>query len=289
MSFGTTLAQIDIEGHRGARGLAPENSIPGFITALDLGVTTIEMDVVISRDKQVVVSHEGYFSSTICLDPEGAEIKKADQKELKIYEMDYPTIKSYDCGSKGHNGFPDQVNEQTYKPLLSDAIKAIERHVKGVTGYMINYNIEIKCFESGDNIFHPEVPEFSSLVYKVINTYLDLDRVIIQSFDFRVLRYWHEQYPDIKLAVLIEGEPSIQKNLKKLGFTPDIYSPHYSLLNKEKIQQLHSLGIKTVPWTVNKTKDMQKLVQYGVDGLITDYPDRAKELEYTVEIPYGEK
>ena len=289
VSINPAIAQIDIEGHRGARGLAPENSIPGFIKALDLGVTTLEMDVVISGDGQVVVSHEGYFSSTICVDPKGVGIKKGEQKELKIFEMDYSEIKLYDCGSKQHNGFPDQSNEPTYKPLLSEAIKAIERHVKGTTGYLVNYNIEIKCFESGDNIYHPEVAEFSTLVYEIINTYLDLDRVIIQSFDFRVLRYWHEHHPKIRLAALVGSEPSIQKNLDKLGFTPAIYSPNHSLLNKEKIQQLHALGIKVVPWTVNSLKNMEELVEYGVDGLITDYPNRAKELGYTIDVPYGRK
>jgi glycerophosphoryl diester phosphodiesterase len=284
-----TAQNMSIQGHRGARGLAPENTIPGFLVALDLGVNTLEMDVVISKDHQVVISHEPYFSSAICRDQNGNDIGKDVQKDFNLYEMDYEQIKNFDCGSKQNKKYPEQVNQPAPKPLLVEAIKAIEMHVKGVTGYLVDYNIEIKSSASGDNTYHPEVDEFSRLVYKVINTYLDLDRVIIQSFDFRVLKYWHENYPEVRLAALVQNMAGVDKNLENLGFKPDIYSPNYLLLNSKKISHLHELGIKMIPWTVNDADAMKELTESGVDGLITDYPDRAKELGLTLDIPYGRK
>jgi len=277
---------FDLEGHRGARGLMPENSIPGFIKALDLGVTTLEMDVVISKDSMVVVSHESYFNSSICLDPQGNEIPKKDEKNHNIFRMDYSEILDYDCGSKFNSQFPDQEKMSTVKPLLSDVIKAVEAHIKGVTKYLVNYNIEIKSSPGNDNIFTPTPDVFSVLVYDQINRYLDLNRIVIQSFDFRTLGYWHSTYPEIALAALVGNMKSIQTNLDELGFKPDIYSPHFKLLDRQKVEKLHAAGMKVIPWTILEPEDMQKLVDMGVDGLITDYPDRAATLGLAIEVPY---
>jgi len=285
--FTPLIAQIDLQGHRGARGLAPENTIPAFLIALDFGVTTVELDVVITKDKKVLVSHDHYFSSVFCLDSDGNDFKKADEEKYNIYQMNYNAIKDFDCGSKLHKDYPEQNNERLVKPLLSDVIKAIENHVKGQTKYLVKYNVEIKSSESGDNINHPEIPEFSKLVYDVLNTYLDMNRVNIQSFDFRVLQYWHENYPAMRLAMLIGNNKGIDSNLELLGFTPEIYSSYFQSINESKVTRLHDMGMQVIPWTVNKKGDMQKLVSMNVDGIITDYPNRARELGYTVEIPYG--
>ncbi len=277
---------FDLEGHRGARGLLPENSIPGFLKALDLGVTTIEMDIVISADKQVIVSHDHYFSSKFCLDQLGNTIENERIDDHNIYKLDYTTISKYDCGSKKHPDFPLQSNYPVSKPLLSDVIKAVEKHIKGETGYLVQYNIEIKSSEKGDNLNHPEIPEFSTLVYELIDKYLDFDRIIIQSFDFRVLRYWHEHYPDIKLAALVANSKSIDANISDLGFIPDVYSPYFKLLHKDEIKSIHAKKMKVIPWTINEIEDMREMVDAGVDGIITDYPDRALSIGLGVEIPY---
>lgn len=275
--------EIDIQGHRGARGLMPENTIPGFLKALDYGVTTLELDVVISGDSLVVVSHEPYMSSEICLNKKGKEIKSGESKRLNLYKMTYDEILQYDCGLKSNSGYPDQEKIAAIKPLLQDVIKESEIHIKSYTGYEVDYNIEIKSNPSGDNKYHPSPEVFSDLVYQVIDQYLPWNRVIIQSFDFRVLRYWHQKYPEVRLAALIESPGPVSSKLSELGFQPEIYSPHFRLLNQEKVNYLHNLGIKVIPWTVNDPKQMIKLVKMGVDGLITDYPDRAAALGYTLK------
>lgn len=284
VNINVNAQEIDIQGHRGARGLMPENTIAGFLEALDYGVTTLELDLAITADSMIVVSHEPYFSSDICLNEEGEDIKSSEVKELNMYEMTYEEVKKYDCGLKPHPGFPEQEKIAAHKPLLKDVIKAAEIHIKSETGYEVDYNIEIKSTPEGDGKYHPAPEEFSDMVYNLIDQYLPWKRVIIQSFDFRVLRYWHENYPEVRLAVLIESPGRVSKKLDKLGFQPAIYSPNYRLLNKKKVDYLHELEIKVIPWTVNDPKKMIKLVKMGVDGLITDYPNRAAALGYSKTI-----
>ncbi len=278
ISAGLHAQNIDIQGHRGARGIMPENTIPAFLYALDQGVTTLELDAVVSQDNQIVVSHEPWVSHEICLDLTGRSVSKNQEKQLNLYQMTYAEIEAYDCGSKGNSRFVDQTKMKTVKPLLVNVIKAVERHVKGVTLHEVNFNIEIKSTPEGDGVFHPEYKDFSDLVFKLIDQYLPWERVIIQSFDFRVLKYWNERYPDVKLAVLIENLKSPETNVKELGFTPDIYSPYFKLLSKSKVQKIQKLGMEVIPWTVNDIEDIKKIVSWEVNGLITDYPNRANEL-----------
>src|SRR5688500_119603 len=109
------IPKFDVQGHRGARGLKPENTIPGFLLAIDSGVTTIELDVVVTRDKQVVVSHEPWMSVSICLDPAGSPLQPKDEKKKNIYQMTYEQVRQFDCGSLGNKNFPEQEKMTVYK------------------------------------------------------------------------------------------------------------------------------------------------------------------------------
>jgi glycerophosphoryl diester phosphodiesterase len=278
------IPKFDVQGHRGSRGLLPENSIPGFLLALDSGVTTIELDVVITKDKHVVLSHEPWMSGDICQDSLGNVIQEKDEKKFNIYNLTYEQVKQFDCGSIGNKAFPRQTKTETTKPLLSDVIAAVEYHIKSYGSYEVDYNIEIKSSPAGDKKFHPSVDEFSDLVYKLLDEYLPLERVVIQSFDFRVLRYWHKKYPHVRLSLLVENTKSVEANLADLGFKPHVFSPYFKLLSKEKVQYLRSQKIRVIPWTVNEVSDMLSLKGMGVDGFITDYPDRARKYKMTLNI-----
>jgi glycerophosphoryl diester phosphodiesterase len=277
--------KFDIQGHRGARGLFPENTIPAFIKALELSVTTIELDVVVTKDKKVVVSHEPWMSAGICSDPKGNPVPEKEEKKYNIYQLTYEEVKQFDCGSRGNAKFPTQIKQKSVKPLLLDVILAVEEFIRNNSSYEVDYNIEIKSSpEDEKNKFQPSVEEFSKLVYEVVDQYLPMERVIIQSFDFRVLKYWHEKYPEVRLASLVENTKTIDANLKDLGFNPTIYSPYFRLLTKGKVDYLHGKKIRVVPWTVNEESDMLSAKGMGVDGLITDYPDRAKKFRMTFSI-----
>lgn len=284
------IPKFDIQGHRGARGLRPENSIPAFLVALDSGVTTIELDLAVTNDKQLVVSHEPWMSAAICTTPEGNSFDARDEKKHNIYKMTYEQVRQWDCGSKGNERFPEQQKMTVTKPLLSEVIVAVENHIKNFSRYEVDYNIEIKTLPEDDNKFHPKPEVFSDLVYNLVDQYLPLDRVVIQSFDFRVLKYWHEKYPDVRLAALVENKKTVDENLTALGFAPSVYSPYFQLLSKDDAKNLHERKIRVIPWTVNEESDMLSLKGMDVDGFITDYPDRAARFKRTLNIkPKGKK
>jgi glycerophosphoryl diester phosphodiesterase len=267
------VTQFDIEGHRGCRGLLPENSIPAFIKALELGVHTLEMDVVITRDKQVLVSHDPFLSHEFCQAPDGRNISEAEERNFNLYQMNYEEIKKCECGLKPHPRFPLQKKISVFKPLLKDVAAIIESLIE-IKGYKpVQYNIEIKSTPEGDNIFHPEIEEFSELLMAVLNEKGIAQRTIVQSFDVRALRYLNKEYPQQKLSYLIENNLPPEENLKLLGFTPDIYSPDYLLVNESLIKLAGKLKMKIIPWTINDLETILKLKNAGVDGIITDYPD----------------
>jgi glycerophosphoryl diester phosphodiesterase len=164
-------------------------------------------------------------------------------------------------------------------------ITEVENHIKSYSQYEVDYNIEIKSDPEGDNKFHPAPEEFSELVYQLIDQYLPWERVVIQSFDFRVLKYWHEKHPEVRLAALVENMKTVSGNLSELGFKPSIYSPYYKLISKDDVQYLHQQKIRVIPWTVNEADDIKKMRQIGVDGLITDYPNRAAQLGLGIKRP----
>ena len=269
---------FDIQGHRGCRGLYPENTIKGFLKAVDLGVTTLEMDVVISKDKKVLLSHEPFLSQEICYDSIGAEIPDSMAFAYNLYQMTYEEISKCDCGSKPHGRFPDQVNIVSHKPLLKDVIREVEAYIKENNLDPVNYNIETKSTPDGDNKYHPEPKEFVDLLMDVVNVCGIKHRLIIQSFDTRTLHYVMEEYPNTTIALLIEDDPDFRHNLDKFGSIPDIYSPNYFLVDKKLMEFAKENDMKVIPWTANDRTSMGELLGLGVDGIITDYPDQLVDI-----------
>jgi glycerophosphoryl diester phosphodiesterase len=266
---------FDKQGHRGCRGLMPENTFPAMKTALDLGVTTLEMDVVITKDKKVILSHEPFFNHEISTKPDGSLVKEAEESSLNIYKMDYEEVKNYDVGMKPHPRFLQQQKLKVYKPLLSDLLDSVQQYMTTGKRALPFFNIETKTSPSTDNIYHPEPAEFVDLLMAVIKEKGIEDRVIIQSFDFRTLQYLHKNYPAIKTAMLIEDfdERGLKDQVKALGFTPTIYSPDFKMVNEELVKRCHEQNIKVIPWTVNDKVNMERLKAMGVDGIISDYPN----------------
>ena len=251
----------------------PENSIQGFIKSIDIGVTTIELDVVISKDFKVVVSHEPWISSIICLDSLGLKISD-DFNKLNIYKINYDQIKKYDCGSLKNPNFLLQEKIYVKKPLLKEVIYEVEKYIEINNLRKPNYNIEIKSNKEGDDIFHPQFEKFSDLVYSETIRLLPIERFNIQSFDFRVLKYFNKKYPKIKLSVLVDNNYNPKKNLNDLGFFPYIFSPNFRKLNILDVKYIKSKKIKIIPWTVNSYNDIAEVLKLNVDGIISDYPNR---------------
>jgi glycerophosphoryl diester phosphodiesterase len=266
---------FDIQGHRGCRGLMPENTIPAMMKALDLGVTTLEMDVVITKDKKVVLSHDQWFAQEITTKPDGTYMGEREERKFNIYWMTYEEVKTFDVGMKPHPRFPLQQKMKVVKPLLSDLIDSVQQYMITSKRTLPYYNIETKSNPEFDGVFQPKPDEFVELLMEVIKEKGIEEHVIIQSFDFRTLQYLHQHYPAIKTAMLIEDfdKRSLEDQIKTLGFIPTIYSPDYSLVNKDLLKKCHQQNIKVIPWTVNDKETIEKLKAMGVDGLISDYPN----------------
>lgn len=273
------VVNFEVQGNRGARGLMPENTIPGMIKALENGVNTLKMEVVISKDRQVVVSQEPYFSHAISISPNGEEITLKNQKSFNIFKMDYDEIKQFDVGSKPNPRFPYQEKFRVEKPLLTDLIDKVEFFVTKKKKAKPHYNIETKLIRNGDGEFQPSPEEYVELIMEIVKAKKLDKRVTIHSFDMRTLQYLHEKYPEIPTSLGIDEKEDFENNIKALGFTPTIYSPYMPLVGKGLVDKCHAAGIKIIPWTVNTVKEIVYLKNLGVDGVVTDYPNLMAEIK----------
>jgi glycerophosphoryl diester phosphodiesterase len=279
VSFQTAAQnKIDMQAHRGGRGLMPENSIEAMIWAIDQGVQTLELDLVISKDGQVVVSHDTYMASDFMLKPDGTEISKTEEKQLLLYAMDYEQIKSYDGGSKVHPQFSEQKKLSTYKPLFTALIDSVEHYIAKNKLKPVAYNVEIKSSVKGDQVAHPAPEEFVQRVMEVVNSKKIGQRTIVQSFDVRPLQVLHRDFPKQKVSFLIANKDDLKTNLSHLGFRPDALSPYFSLVTPELVKEAHDLKIAVIPWTVNTVEDLKKMADMHVDGIISDFPNLLVDL-----------
>ena len=269
-----SAAGFDWQGHRGSRGLMPENSLPAFLHALDFPeVTTLELDLAVSKDKQLIVSHEPWFNPTICRQANGDSIARKDAEKFLIYQLTAAEIRGFDCGSWGNPRFPQQQKTKTYKPTLREVVEAARAKRAN-----IRWNIEIKSQPEWDGLRHPPVEEFGRLVVAELKALGIEKTACVQSFDVRALQAMHRQAPEITLAFLIENIRRFDFNMEKLGFTPAIYSPYYQLISRKLVQKCHKKGMKLIPWTVNDVESMRGMIRLGVDGIITDYPNLIREV-----------
>lgn len=270
---------IDIQGHRGCRGLMPENTLSAFQKALELGVNTLELDVVITKDSQVLVSHEPWFNYEITTLPNGKTLTDDEGHLLNIFKMKYPEILQYDVGKKTHPRFLNQVKQKEHKPLLAEVVSLVEEFCQKNNPCNVQYNLEIKStIDDENNGYQPSVPVFCELVMNAIKKGSIEKKCTIQSFDTRVLEYLHIHYPKQQLCYLVENNSNYKEALQQLNFTPAIYSCDFQFVTKQMIEWLHKRAIKVIPWTVNEDADIKEMLNLGVDGIISDYPNKVLEI-----------
>ena len=272
---GVNKNKFDKEGHRGCRGLMPENTIPAMLHAIDLGVTTLEMDASISKDKQLFLSHEPFFNHEITTKPDGGFIDASEERTYNMFEMNYAEIQTYDVGLKPHPRYPLQQKVAAYKPLLSEVFDTVQAYCLSKKIPIPQFNIETKTNQGTDGKFHPGPEEFVDILIAVIHSRNMEEKVIIQSFDIRTLQYIHQKYPMFKTALLIEDfdKKTFAMQLRDLGFLPTIYSPAHQLVTDLLVKQCRDAGIQLIPWTVNDLPRMQELKNRGVTGIISDFPN----------------
>lgn len=260
---------FDTQGHRGARGLFPENTLPAFESAVRLGVRTLELDLAVSADSVLVVSHEPWFKSSICtLDGHGYD------EGTSLWSLTHAQIKAVDCGSRGNADYPQQAAVPAYKPSLAEVVAAADALADSLRRERPHFNIEIKSKPAYDGELTPPVEQFVLLVHAAIARLGLRGRTTVQSFDERALRLMRATDPQQRLAYLSATPLSAKREVEALGFTPEVYAPYHLPLRPETVAEMHELGVEVIPWTVNDRTRMSTLIRWGVDGLISDYPDR---------------
>ena len=289
---------FDLQGHRGARGLMPENTLPGFAKALSIGVTTLELDLAVTRDFQVVVMHNPRFEPEIARDTNGAWLR---QSSPSIHSMTLETVKTYDVGrinpaSKYARRYPDQQPvDGSSVPTLGEVFDLVSKS----GNQQVRFNMEIKINPERPQLTHAP-REFVQTVVDVIRAYKMEGRVVVQSFDWRALSEVQEIAPDITtsyltadqewLSNLQTGRPgaspwmngydldnfdgSVAQAIKAAG--GEIWSSYHKEINVDSIKRAHQLGLSVNVWTVNDPGRMRELITMNVDGIITDYPDRLR-------------
>ena len=266
----------EVHGHRGCRGLRPENTLPAFLHALALGVDVLELDVVISADNQVVVSHEAWLNPHICLGPDDQRLEPGTPPAFNLYQLPYATIRRCNCGQLRHPSFPEQAAQPAHKPLLREVFSAIEAATIQLQRPPVGYSIEIKSSLTTDDIFHPTPAVFLPLVLAELAVGQVLSRTTLLCFDARILRLAHQQHPHLATCLLVEDDQPWLESLEQLGFVPTTFGPDFRTVTPAAVKQLrtHFPTLRLVPWTVNELTDMHRLYHLGVDGMTTDYPNR---------------
>jgi glycerophosphoryl diester phosphodiesterase len=263
---------FEAQGHRGARAARPEDTLPAFEYAISRGVTTLELDVAVTRDNVVVVSHDPVLLSSLCVDGNGQPADNVAIRSLTLQEL-----RRYDCGSIQHKDFPNQQTVPgTPPPMLSEVFAMAEQR----TGGKIHYSVEPKMDPATDDIT-PSAEEFVRLVVREIDRAGVGDRVIIQSFDPRPLNVLHAQNSPLHRSLLwpstsvrIHGRWFLENPVEiATSVGADILSPYAPLTNPALIALAHARGMAIIPWTENKPARIKTLMDQGVDGLISDDVD----------------
>lgn len=263
-----------MHGHRGCRGLRPENTLPAFLHATALGVGVLELDVVLSADQQVVVSHEPWMSAAICLDPAGKRIEPAAQHQHNLYQLPYGAIRRYDCGQLQHPGFPTQQNQPAYKPLLREVVQQVDALTRRLGRGLMHYSVEVKSTPADDDIFHPSPAPYAAQVLAELRALRIIERTTLLCFDTRVLQAMRQLSPDMALCLLVEDALPLAQHIEQLGFVPAVYGPQHRLVTPELVAAVRALNMRLVPWTVNAPDDMARMLSLGISAITTDYPDR---------------
>jgi glycerophosphoryl diester phosphodiesterase len=298
---------FDLQGHRGARGLAPENTLDAFMRALAIGVTTLELDLAMTKDGILVVSHDSRLNPVHTRGPDG---KFLEREGPAIRSLTFDELQRYDVGRiKPGTAYAERFREQqgtdgTRIPALTEVFDLARR----AKADHVRFNIETKLTPtSGSDTPDPET--FAAALAKSVREAGLTSRVTLQSFDWRTLVAMRRIAPDIeRVCLTIEGadEDNVQRGKPgpspwTAGYDVDdvggstprlvagagcaVWSPNFRNLTAEGLVESHALGLKVIPWTVNDRADMERLLGIGVDGIISDYPDRLRAVLARKNIP----
>ena len=263
-----------VHAHRGGAAIYPENTIPAMLHAVEIGVPMLELDLHVTRDSQVVVSHDAYMNPIKALKPNGDDIPVDSARMYSIYSMTYDSLKRYDVGSRPNPAFPNRKNLKCSVPLVSDLIDSVEHSTQSKGLCPVGYNIEIKSWPDKDGIYSPDYRTFADLCMRVLLSKNLGDRLLLQCFDPRTLNYVHEKYPNVRLSYLVEDMTvDFDELMKRINFVPQVISPNHAMVDSAFMDKSRKLGMEVAPWTVDEKDEILRLRTLGVDAIITNRPD----------------
>jgi glycerophosphoryl diester phosphodiesterase len=262
-------ARIEVQGHRGARAARPENTLPAFEYALEQGVDTLELDLAVTKDGVLVVSHEPLVSPEICQAAGGKPV----EGQIPIHGLTLAELRTYDCGTLRNPRFPDQTPVPgTRVPTLEEVFQLV-KDSPSPAAKVVQFNIEIKIVPRYAGTVMPDPDAFAKLVVDAVHKAGLVDRVVIQSFDHRSLLAVRKLEKRLRISPLVgDSLPELKGYLAAMK--PDVYSPNLNWITPEAVKTAHAAGTKVIPWTADAPDEWEYLVKCGVDGIITDDPAR---------------
>jgi glycerophosphoryl diester phosphodiesterase len=256
LALAAETPRILVHGHRGARGRMPENTLPAFEYALQAGVDALEMDMAVTKDNVIVISHDPVLRAPVCTG--------GPKESAVIHELTLEQVRQWDCGAVRNPLFADQ------KPVPGTRIPTLDDVFRLAGRGTFDYNIETKSFPNQPS-YTPPPDEFARMVLAKIREYKLEKRIIVQSFDFRTLVAMRKLAPEIRLSALTESDPREFAEIAKEA-RAGIISPHFSLVTPAKVEAAHQAGLQVVPWTANKPADWDHMIEAKVDAIISDDP-----------------
>ena len=242
--------------------MRPENTIPAFEYAIKAGVDALEMDMAVTKDNVIVISHDPILHPPVCSGPTSSAV---------IRENTLAQVRQWDCGAVRNPNFPKQ------QPIPGTHMPTLDEVLSLSTQGNFEYNIETKSFADQPQ-YTPSPEDFVRLFLDQVRKHHLEKRVMLQSFDFRTLIAAHKMAPEIRRVALTEADPRDFVTIAKEGGEAQIISPNYKLVTKPKVEAAHHVGLQVVPWTANTPADWDKLIEAGVDAIISDDP--AELIEY---------
>lgn len=265
--------RTQVHAHRGFHGEVPGNTVPAFLRAAEARCPWIELDVVITADAQVLVSHEPWMDHRGCLGPDGRPLTPGEGRALNIFSMSVQEVQRY-----GYIASRMSPADALRKPTLAEAVRATDAAAARTGAPPPSFNIEVKSDPALYGRFQPGPERFAELVLAQVQALGLAGRCIIQSFDPALLDAAHRIGPQVPLALLVENADGLERNLARLGFAPDFYGPESTLVDEALVQALRDRGMGLLVWTVNAEAEMRRMIGLGAEGLITDEPARALAL-----------